>query len=249
MIDIRTLALKSVFDSMRTRYVFPASGRSHDSRHRRNDDDQSKLPIRHGCCEQARDESPGVETLDLTNERIADLGIAAGRRRGWQAPAGAVFYSPMYSVYGVGFFAPGQDHGDGGLGNPWLYFDAHSGQAAGAEVPGTGSAGDIFMQAQFPLHSGRIIGVPGRNLGFVDGPSGGDAVADRRAHLGEKTRGPGPLIGSAQAAPVTVGQRYLGVLRDRPGRSRSDNSYTMPRLLPTAMCLRRGHSVLAMESP
>ena len=57
-----------------------------------------------------------------------------------------------------------QDHGDGGLGNPWLYFDAHSGQAAGAEVPGTGSAGDLVMQAQFPLHSGRSIGIPGRLL-------------------------------------------------------------------------------------
>ncbi|MEP7371046.1 MAG: PepSY-associated TM helix domain-containing protein, partial [Nitrosospira sp.] len=36
------------------------------------------------------------------------------------------------------------------------------GSPAGANVPGTGSAGDIFMQAQFPLHSGRILGLPGR---------------------------------------------------------------------------------------
>ena len=55
-------------------------------------------------------------------------------------------------------------HGDGGLGNPWLYFDARDGSPAGADVPGTGSAGDIFLQAQFPLHSGRIIGLPGRIL-------------------------------------------------------------------------------------
>ena len=81
----------------------------------------------------------------ITRERSVELGIAASRMRGWQAPAGAVFYSSMYGVYGVGFFAPGQDHGDGGLGNPWLYFDASNGQPAGAEVPGTGSAGDIFM--------------------------------------------------------------------------------------------------------
>ena len=31
-------------------------------------------------------------------------------------------------------------------------------------IPGRGSAGDIFMQAQFPLHSGRIVGLPGRIL-------------------------------------------------------------------------------------
>jgi uncharacterized iron-regulated membrane protein len=30
------------------------------------------------------------------------------------------------------------------------------------DIPGEGSAGDIFLQAQFPLHSGRIFGVAGR---------------------------------------------------------------------------------------
>jgi uncharacterized iron-regulated membrane protein len=65
---------------------------------------------------------------------------------------------------GVGFFEPGNDHGDGGLGNPWLYFDSQDGRLLFEEIPGTGTAGDIFMQAQFPLHSGRIIGLPGRIL-------------------------------------------------------------------------------------
>ncbi|MGS0743339.1 PepSY domain-containing protein [Glaciimonas sp. GG7] len=32
-----------------------------------------------------------------------------------------------------------------------------------------GSAGDIFMQAQFPLHSGRILGLTGRILISVMG--------------------------------------------------------------------------------
>ncbi len=64
----------------------------------------------------------------------------------------------------MGFFEPGHDHGDGGLGNSWLYFDGQDGRFISALVPGTGSAGDIFMQAQFPLHSGRILGLPGRIL-------------------------------------------------------------------------------------
>lgn len=84
------------------------------------------------------------------------------QRRGWRAPVGGVFYSQEFGVWGVGFFEPGKDHGDGGLGNPWLYYDAKTGAPAGDLVPGEGSAGDIFMQAQFPLHSGRIIGLPGR---------------------------------------------------------------------------------------
>jgi uncharacterized iron-regulated membrane protein len=92
---------------------------------------------------------------------IAD---AEARRLGWDAPPGGLFHSAEFGVYGVGFYAPGEDHGDAGLGNPWIYVDSRSGELAGAHVPGTGSAGDIFLQAQFPLHSGRIIGLPGRIL-------------------------------------------------------------------------------------
>ena len=79
-------------------------------------------------------------------------------------PQGGLFYSQQFGVYGVGFFEAGNDHGDGGLGNPWLYYDGKTGEPAGSELPGRGSAGDLFMQVQFPLHSGRILGVPGRIL-------------------------------------------------------------------------------------
>jgi uncharacterized iron-regulated membrane protein len=62
----------------------------------------------------------------------------------------------------VGYFVPGGDYDIRGLGNAWTYWDATTGQQVGASVPGRGSAGDIFMQSQFPLHSGRIVGLPGR---------------------------------------------------------------------------------------
>lgn len=100
----------------------------------------------------------------LSRAQVVALARAEAARRGWSEPAGGVFYASAYGVYGVGFFAAGNDHGDGGLGNSWLYFDGRDGQLAGDQVPGTGSAGDIFLQAQFPLHSGRIIGLPGRIL-------------------------------------------------------------------------------------
>jgi len=102
---------------------------------------------------------PGV-----SREEVLKFAIVEAERRDWTAPAGAMFYSPEVGVYGVGFFEPGQDHADGGLGNPWLYFDGPDGRFLGADIPGTGTAGDIFMQAQFPLHSGRILGLPGRIL-------------------------------------------------------------------------------------
>ncbi|MGY1488926.1 PepSY-associated TM helix domain-containing protein [Methylobacillus pratensis] len=106
---------------------------------------------------------------DIRREQVLEIARAEARKRGWTAPAGAVFYSPAFGLYGVGFFEAGNDHGDGGLGNPWLYFDGKDGSIVGESIPGTGSAGDIFMQAQFPLHSGRILGLPGRILISVMG--------------------------------------------------------------------------------
>jgi uncharacterized iron-regulated membrane protein len=98
----------------------------------------------------------------ITRERAIALAQSDATSRGWTAPPGGIFYSARHGIYGVGFFEPGQDHGDGGLGNPWLYIDGRTGALAGTNIPGTGTAGDIFLQAQFPLHSGRILGLPGR---------------------------------------------------------------------------------------
>ncbi|WP_211474074.1 PepSY-associated TM helix domain-containing protein [Collimonas humicola] len=98
----------------------------------------------------------------VSREQVMALAAQEAQRRGWTLPAGGVFYSSAFGLYGVGFFEAGNDHGDLGLGNAWLYFDAADGHAAGAKIPGTGSAGDLFMQAQFPLHSGRILGLGGR---------------------------------------------------------------------------------------
>lgn len=102
-------------------------------------------------------------------EDILPLALAEADRRGWSRPPGGIFIASEFGVYGVGFFAPGKDHGDGGLGNPWLYFDARDGALVGADIPGQGSAGDLFLQAMFPLHSGRIIGLPGRILISLSG--------------------------------------------------------------------------------
>ncbi|CUI03501.1 PepSY-associated TM helix domain-containing protein [Massilia antarctica] len=98
----------------------------------------------------------------LSRDDVMALARAEAAKRGWTAPAGGVFYASAFGLYGVGFFEPGNDHGDVGLGNPWLYFDGTDGRLMADRVPGSGSAGDIFLQLQFPLHSGRIAGLPGR---------------------------------------------------------------------------------------
>ena len=102
-------------------------------------------------------------------EAVLRLARAEAARRGWSDPPGGLFLSTDFGVWGVGFYTPERSHGDGGLGNPWLYFDSRSGAPAGADVPGSGSAGDIFLQSMFPLHSGRIVGLPGRVLMSVMG--------------------------------------------------------------------------------
>ncbi len=110
--------------------------------------------------------TPAPQPIEPLVSRLqaVEIANAEAQRRGIRAPAGALWFSPDFGLWGVGFFEPGHDHGDGGLGNPWIYLDARSGEIAGADVPGTGSAGDLFLQSMFPLHSGRILGVPGRVL-------------------------------------------------------------------------------------
>ncbi|WP_288378647.1 PepSY domain-containing protein [uncultured Massilia sp.] len=102
-------------------------------------------------------------------DKVVDTAGAEAARRQWEAPVGGVFYSQEYGIYMVSFFEPGNDHGTGGVGPPILYYDGVNGQLLGERQPWKGSAADIFVQAQFPLHSGRILGIPGRILISVMG--------------------------------------------------------------------------------
>ena len=98
---------------------------------------------------------------------FADIVERAGdeaRRRGWTTSVGAVGYNGQYGIYSVRFYRRGEDHGAGGAGPPQLYYDGLDGRLLGEKLPWTGTAADIFSQAQFPLHSGRILGLPGRIL-------------------------------------------------------------------------------------
>ena len=119
----------------------------------------------------SRTPAPPTQPIEpaVSSERVIEQARAEASRRGWTQPAGGLFVSPEFGIVGVGFFEVDNSHGDGGLGNPWLYFDSRTGAPAGADVPGTGSAGDIFLQSMFPLHSGRIIGITGRVLMSIMG--------------------------------------------------------------------------------
>lgn len=159
-------------------------------------------------------------TSPVPRQIAVDKATALARAHGWQAPGG-VFLMRHASAWGVGLFAPGASHGDGGLGNTWLYIDARTGELIGQEVPGQGTAGDIFLQAMFPLHSGRILGVPGRVLVTLLGlciaglsVTGVLIWARKRkarlqlAKLRQRAADPPPLSGSAghPRPPAPIGQ-------------------------------------------
>jgi uncharacterized iron-regulated membrane protein len=104
-----------------------------------------------------------------TFEAIVPLAAAAAQRRGWKQPPGSVFYAREYGIYGVQFFRPEDGHGAAGVGHRALYFDGLDGRLLGDRQPWAGTVADIFVQAQFPIHSGRILGLPGRILISITG--------------------------------------------------------------------------------
>jgi uncharacterized iron-regulated membrane protein len=105
----------------------------------------------------------GVDTRPtLPAAKLLTLATIEARKRGVQTPAGALYFARESGVTGVSFFAYGEQ--EVGLGASWVYLDSASGRLVAASIPGQGSAGDQFMQAMFPLHSGRLFGLAGRIL-------------------------------------------------------------------------------------
>lgn len=105
---------------------------------------------------------PAIPKLSFAD--MIERGKADGQSRGWSAPVGAVYYAQLFDIYSVSFFKPGDDHGAGGVGPAQLFYDGQDGRPLGARIPWQGTAADVFVQAQFPMHSGRILGLPGRIL-------------------------------------------------------------------------------------
>lgn len=104
-----------------------------------------------------------IEPLVTFVEVISAARIEADQR-GWNKPVGSIWYAREFGVYRAEFYHPEEGHGAGGVGHNALYFDSQDGRLLGDWQPWQGSAADIFVQAQFPLHSGRILGLPGRIL-------------------------------------------------------------------------------------
>lgn len=102
-------------------------------------------------------------------EQVLSRAVADAHAKGWREPAGRISYSPAYQLFSVDFYPPDADHGVAGAGHKRLYYDAIDARPLGQRIPWQGTVGDVIVQAQFPLHSGRILGLPGRILISVMG--------------------------------------------------------------------------------
>lgn len=90
------------------------------------------------------------------------------RERGWHIRPIYVLHYPAYAAYGVGFARDGED-GSTGLGPSYYYFDDRSAALVQSDLMKEGSAGDVYLQAQYQLHTGRILGLPGRIIICITG--------------------------------------------------------------------------------
>jgi uncharacterized iron-regulated membrane protein len=102
-------------------------------------------------------EERGEPAIDLA--RAIDLGRAEGDRLGLAEPMTAVYFSADRNYYALGF---GDEHAP--LGSAWVYLEGTRGGTIRADIPGQGTAGEVFMQLQAPIHGGSILGLPGRIL-------------------------------------------------------------------------------------
>ncbi len=103
-------------------------------------------------------------TPSVSFEDVMSAAQAEADQRSWHKPIGSMWYAREYGVYRAEFYRPDEGHGAGGVGHKALFFDGQDGRLLGDWQPWQGTAADIFVQAQFPLHSGRILGLPGRIL-------------------------------------------------------------------------------------
>ncbi|MEP1029481.1 MAG: PepSY-associated TM helix domain-containing protein, partial [Alphaproteobacteria bacterium] len=76
-------------------------------------------------------------------------------------PPSRLSHYARYGLYLIEFGGP-QHQSAAGLGPAYAVIDNRDGRLLGLRIPGRGTAGEMFTQIQFPLHSGHIIGLPGR---------------------------------------------------------------------------------------
>lgn len=92
-----------------------------------------------------------------------------GERLAFEFAPSGIWYGGDFPFYNVSFFDPSDEMGVMGMAMSNIYVSAETGEVLGMHRPWHGTAADVFVQLQLPLHSGRILGMPGRIMMSVMG--------------------------------------------------------------------------------
>ncbi len=111
-------------------------------------------PVSHRLHEDFAETGPPAESIGI--DRAIEI-VTAGRE-----PVHSVRLFPWAGAYAVRTFDPARDPDD--QGRLWTYVNMESGTIMGRRHDIGTSAGDVFLGWQYPLHSGRFAGLPGRVL-------------------------------------------------------------------------------------
>lgn len=143
-------------------------------------------------------------TIDI--DKAMRLAKQEARRREWNESPSALTISPIGKPYSVRF-----GRVEAGLGASILLVSAIDGSIIRANEAGSGPAGEVIADLMHPIHSGQIIGLPGRIVICIAGlavtmlsitgvyiwwKKRGPRVARRRTRL----RHSGHIIGEIHAA-------------------------------------------------
>jgi uncharacterized iron-regulated membrane protein len=93
-----------------------------------------------------------------------EIATKEGEKLNYEYPPAGIWYGGDYPFYNVSFFDPSDEFGSLGMGLSNIYVSSETGEVIGTYQPWHGTAADVFLQLQLPLHSGRILGLPGRIL-------------------------------------------------------------------------------------
>lgn len=112
-----------------------------------------------------REPGDGPRESRLTFSQALKRGEEEAARLGWNGRTISVRYIADYDIITVQFRFTGAFRDEW----RWVHLDGQDGRFLEGEWLGQGTGGDIFTQAQFPIHSGRLLGLPGRILIAVAG--------------------------------------------------------------------------------
>lgn len=104
---------------------------------------------------------PRLDEPIFSPEVTIDRALETARLAAGGAEADRISILPANGLYWVRLFDP-RDLAD--YGQRYIYVSMQDGTVVGDRHRAEGSAGDVFIALQFPLHSGKVLGWPGRIL-------------------------------------------------------------------------------------